>query len=423
MLNLSDFVNIDTKSIWLQVETAEQEKAWQLSQHHSNPIACYNAYLNRVCLHHILNWFQEWLREESSLDAEVFPSEENLYSILEIVNGTAIKIGESRIVLVPTETIDLEELCVPQEWVDIHGWAGDYYIPVQIDLDGDDDNCWMRVCGFATHRQLKNQGRYNQSDRTYSLPIEELTENFTLLFATLGLRLQQELTPEVTLSETEAQNLLQTLSNASIYSPRLRLDVPFAQWAALIVNDQWRQQLYNKRLKLENTVSATDKNSSLSTETANNVSLEPIIRVNLSQWFENLFAAGWQTIDSLNSQFGNLAFEFRSASNLKAGVHGVKLIDLGMQVGGQTLALLLAVSSDTENKISILAQVHPTGNEKYLPANLKVVLTASGKTLQEIQSRNRDCYIQLNRFKGLPGTCFSIKVIVGEFNLTEDFSI
>ncbi|MBW4569095.1 MAG: DUF1822 family protein [Tolypothrix carrinoi HA7290-LM1] len=248
MLSLSDFVNIDTKSIWLLLETSEQEEAWQLSGRHSNAIACYNAFLNRICTANMLKWFEEWLREESSLHAEVFVSQESLYSILELVNGTAIKIGESRIVLVPTETIDLEELCVPQEWVDIHGWAGDYYIPVQIDLDGDDD-CWMRVCGFATHLQLKNQGRYNQSDRTYSLPIEQLTENFTLLFATLGLRLQEELTPEVTLSEVEAESLLQMLSDASIYSPRLRLDVPFSQWAALIANEQWRQRLYNQRLE------------------------------------------------------------------------------------------------------------------------------------------------------------------------------
>ena len=316
MLSLSDFANIDTKHIWLQLETAKQEQAWQLSGHHSNPIACYNAYLNRVCLSHLLNWFQEWLGEESTLHAEVFPCEESLPSLLEIVNGTAIKVGETRIVLVPTETLDIEELRVPQEWVDINSWAADYYISVQVNLDEDDDAS-MRLGGFTTHRQLKNQGKYNESDRTYSLPIEQLTENFTLLFATLGLHWQAEVPPEVTLSTTEAQNLLQTLSDTSVYSPRLRLDVPFAQWAALISNEQWRQQLYNQRLGEEqNTVSTEQTSSPLNTEAVNSISVNsPLKNVKLSQWFQQIFAAGWQSIDEvLDSQLGNLAFEFRSSS-------------------------------------------------------------------------------------------------------------
>jgi Protein of unknown function (DUF1822) len=411
MLSLSDFVNIDTKHIWLQVETAEQEKIWQLSQRHSNAIAIYNAYLNRICLSTLLAWFDESV-QEYTLRAEVFPSAENLPPILEIVNGTAIKVGETKIVLVPTETIDIEELCVPQEWVDIDSWAADYYIPVQVNLDGDDDDSWIRVCGFATHRQLKNQGKYNSSDRTYSLPVEQLTENFTLLFATLGLRWREEVPPEVTLSAVEAQNLLQTLSDTSIYSPRVHSDIPFAQWGALISNEQWRQQLYNQRLaKEKNTVSTAEEHLSPS--------------IHLNQWFENLFAAGWQPIDEvLNSQLGNLAFEFRSFSaTKKTSVNAVKLIDLGVELGGQSLALMLALSQEEDEKTAIIVQVHPTGNQKYLPQNLKIMLLESGNILQQIQSRSLDCYIQLNRFKGLSGTCFSIQLTLDNFRMTENFSI
>lgn len=425
MLSLSDFVNIDTKHTWLQVKTAEQEKVWQLSQHHSNAIAIYNAYLNRICLSRLLTWFQSSL-QEARLRVEVFPSEENLPSILEIVNGTAIKVGETKIVLVPTETIDIEELCVPQEWVDINNWAADYYIPVQVNLD-DDDDCWIRVCGFATHRQLKNQGKYNSSDRTYSLPIEQLTENFTLLFATLGLRWREEVPPEVTLSPAEAQNLLQTLSDTSIFSPRVHLDIPFPQWAVLISNEQWRQQLYNQRLSKEkNTLPTAKKYFSPSIESMNSVSVDSsFIPVNLNQWFQKLFAAGWQPIDEVfNSQLGSLAFEFRSFSaTSKTGVNGVKLIDLGVQLGGQSLALMLALSQEEDKKTAIIVQVHPTGNKKYLPPNLKIMLLESGNILQQIESRSLDCYIQLNRFKGLSGTKFSIQLTLDDFRMTENFSI
>jgi hypothetical protein len=50
-------------------------------------------------------------------------------------------------------------------------------------------------------------------------------------------------------------------------------------------------------------------------------------------------------------------------------------------------------------------------------------LLESDNVLQEVQSRSRDCYIQLNRFKVLPGTNFSIRLVLGEFSITEDFVI
>jgi Protein of unknown function (DUF1822) len=99
------------------------------------------------------------------------------------------------------------------------------------------------------------------------------------------------------------------------------------------------------------------------------------IQINLSQWFQQLFAAGWQPIDEvLNSQLG-LACELRSSSPAnKTGVNGVKLIDLGVQLGGKSLALMVALSVEAEEKTAIIVQVHPTGNEKYVPPNLKLLL-------------------------------------------------
>jgi Protein of unknown function (DUF1822) len=239
MLRLPDFMSIDTTHLWLNISQVEQQKAWQLSQHYSNPTASYNAYLNSVCLYQFFRWFQDWLREEYNESASVFPSEQGLANIWEVVNGAAIQFGDTRLVLIPTEILDLDALCVPQEWVDIKSWAADYYVGVQINLDGDDD-CWMRVCGFTTHRQLKNQGVYDQDCRTYSLPVEALADNIISLFATLELNSQVEVPSLVNLSEAEATNLLHVLGSASVYNPRL-FNIPFTKWAALISNEQWRQ--------------------------------------------------------------------------------------------------------------------------------------------------------------------------------------
>ncbi|MFN6558734.1 MAG: DUF1822 family protein [Nostoc sp. ChiSLP01] len=415
MFNLMELASNNTKHLWLKIAETEQKKAWQYSQqHHSNPIARYNSYLNHICLDSFITWLEDWLQEESGPKPSVWPGKDTLPTILEVVNGIAIQLGETRLILLPTETTDLEELSVPQEWVDIPSWVADYYLAVQVNLD-DEDECWMAVRGFATHRQLKNEARYNQSDRTYSLAVDELTENFTILLATLRLNFREEVPPLATLSTTEAQDLLRILANPSIYSPRLHADVSFRQWAALIGNEQWRQQLYNQRLGLlQSEVSpvadiATNK-----------------IQVNLSQWFDRVFEIGWQSIDTLinTSQLGNLAFATRSFDASKiSGVNGAKLIDLGMQLGEQSVVLLVVLTEEAEGKIGVLVQVHPVGNQKYLLPHLKLVLSSSGETLQVVESRTQDYYISLNRFKCMHETSFSIQLILGNFSITEDFVV
>ncbi|MBD2002739.1 MULTISPECIES: DUF1822 family protein [Cyanophyceae] len=307
MYELQELATAFSNQFGLKISAAEQRKAWEQAQNHSNAIARYNAYLNRICLHTFLNWLSDWLAEESAPKPSIWPSEDTLPSIWEVVNGTAIQLGESRIVLIPSETTDLEELCVPQEWVDIPSFAADYYLAVLINLEGDEDDCWMGVCGFATHRQLKYKGRYNSSDRTYVLSAENLTENLTVMQVTLGLRMQEEIPELPTLSEAEAKKLLQLLSDSSIYSPRLRVDVPFEQWAALLVDDKWRQQLYNRRMvNPDSTVTAVAAaTSSRSQVTAVAAATSSRFVVDLRQWLENLVEERrnlveevWQTFET-----------------------------------------------------------------------------------------------------------------------------
>jgi len=164
------------------------------------------------------------------------------------------------------------------------------------------------------------------------------------------------------------------------------------------------------------------------------------MRVNLSQWFENLFEAGWQSIEALlGIDQENLAFSFRSASGLSEHqVKRAKLINLGLQLGSQSVALLVAlalakrdevpptegIASEADRKVGILVQVHPVGGETYLPPNLRLaLLSEAGDILQDVQSRSQDNYIQLKRFRGDPGECFNIQVAFGDASMTETFEI
>ena len=144
-------------------------------------------------------------------------------------------------------------------------------------------------------------------------------------------------------------------------------------------------------------------------------------KIHLSQWLENIFELGWQSIETiLGSEQQNLAFSLRSNSSIKRA----KLIDLGLQLGNLSLALLVAITPETEQKLGILVQVHPMEGETYLPPNLKLsMLSESGEILQEVESRSVDNYIQLKRFRGLPGESFGIQLTFGEASVTENFVI
>ncbi|MCL1475379.1 DUF1822 family protein [Argonema antarcticum] len=153
----------------------------------------------------------------------------------------------------------------------------------------------------------------------------------------------------------------------------------------------------------------------------------PKSKIKLSQWCQNIFAPGWQSVETLlDSRSGNLALGsgLRNSPIDKTIVKGAKLIDLGMQLGGQSVALLVAIAPETNEKVSIRIQVHPKFTESYLPPNLKLaLLDETGNIIQEVPSRSLDNYIQLPKLEGSPGEQFGIQVSLETFSWEEEFTI
>lgn len=231
----------DSTQIWLEFSAQQQNQAWEKSQSFSLPSSRWNAYLNQICLSTVL----PWLQEEYAPKAKVWPNNPALSSFWEVVNGTAIVLDNTKFVLIPSEAIDRSELQVPQEWVDIPSWVADYYLAVQVNVD---DRCVV-IWGYATHEQLK-KGFYDVSDRTYSLPQENLIHDLNVLWVARQLSTEEitraEVTPLAILPQAQAENLLQRLGNPAIIEPRLA--VPFELWGALLEHGGLRQQLYSRRM-------------------------------------------------------------------------------------------------------------------------------------------------------------------------------
>ncbi len=468
----------------LPISAADQQEAWHESEKQSNAIARHNAYLNLVSL----RTFRNWLSEELEAETAAWPSQDSLPAIWEIVNGTAIQLEETRLVLIPRNEADIEELCVPQEWVDIPSWVADYYLAIEIILDGDEDDCWLRVRGFATHRQLKNQGKFNESDRTYSLPIEELTTNLTVMEATIGLSWQAEVSPLPTLSSSQSAHLLKILGDSSLYSPRLRVDIPFVYWGALLADEKSRQQLYNLRLgqimseviptrqpiilkqwlqnvmengrnAVENIWQAFDTlyvqpeavRSRVGTQTASGDAIAPIVSLlqphqpdrirrqaagvlgEIGTGNRDAIAALIQLLQTTQDEEtrwqASLSLGKIDPGNPLAGVKKARLIDMGMQLGGHRLGLIVAIRPKLEGRIGVCLQVQPLDNGTKLPPHLKLsVLSELGETISGLETQARsddrgggkDEILEL-RFSPPPQTLFRVRISVDNLNITEDF--
>lgn len=153
---------------------------------------------------------------------------------------------------------------------------------------------------------------------------------------------------------------------------------------------------------------------------------EPIkMRATLSQWLKNTFDPGWQFPEAI---LGNCQkdFAFRTSTQLDgASVKQAKLINLGLDLESEFVALVVIVTKQAEEEeVTIRVQVHPEGGATYLPPNINLAyVSVQGKILDEAQSRSLDNFIQLNRLYGLTGECFDIKVACGEISVTEKFII
>ena len=306
-------LDFDLDRIYLEIDPNRRATAWSQSQQLATPASRWRAYLNQVGLQTVLPWLIDEIAPYSRpmLAAPLLPT------IWEWVDGVGIDLRFSgsrfsgsrfsgsrfsgryeRLVLLPTEAIDEDELRVPQEWVDIPSWVGDYYAQVLVNVD----DGWVKIAGFATHQMLKAEGYLDRSDRTYSLPASSLPASDLNTDINL-ISVSQVLIPNAVkraslaasssdrdLDLTQAQNLIARLSNPELLNPRLEID--FAHWSALMAHGGWRRQMSEQRQDRSDSLAGSLAGSS-SASFSDSFSVTQWLQSGLTQLAEQI---GWQTV-------------------------------------------------------------------------------------------------------------------------------
>lgn len=144
--------------------------------------------------------------------------------------------------------------------------------------------------------------------------------------------------------------------------------------------------------------------------------------VNLSQWFENLFEAGWQELEALLTP-KELTPAFNTRSTAESFVRRGKPIQLATQVTQQTVILGIKLSPQSDNSINIVVEVHPIDGQTYLPKALQVKVLDETKTaVMQAIAGDTNQNIQFD-FDAEPGEQFSLQLTLENTSAIEEFMV
>lgn len=145
---------------------------------------------------------------------------------------------------------------------------------------------------------------------------------------------------------------------------------------------------------------------------------QPVVK--LQDWLGGKFDATWQIVQGLlGGNQSQLAWHYRDEMNIEMG----KIIDLGMQLEGSQVNLLVQLEAETENmaEFNLRLRVYPDRSNTYLPPGLRlIVIDEMGETLEAF-ARERDDAIQLELSAEL-GEEFIVTVGLGDALVRQKFT-
>lgn len=380
----------------LEIEASVRSQSARQSQQISHGQGRWNAYLNAMSVQTVLSWFQE----DYSTEARIWLANE-LPDLWGAVDGAAIEIGGRRFVIISNKQLETSEFIVSQEWIDIPTWAGDYFLAIQIDPAGE----WLRIWGYTTHEQLKTLGKYNSSDRNYTLDATQLVEDITALSVIYQLnsneQTQAAIQPLPTLTNSQIQTLWQGLIH--IESSEIRCVLPFQQWGRLLVQTDTRHCLY---------------------ELWRSPNLSRNI-INLANWLQHQFEESWQSIDQVSVQ-PQLAYSLRQSTNATE-ICRARSVRLGAEHEATLVVMLEPERGILEGSIlvenlppEIRVRLYP--GDRAFPNHLTLaLLTETGEIVQSVQANEQAEFIQLKRFRCRFGTSFKVQIAIDQPIFTELF--
>lgn len=394
-----DTVLASPKQWLLEIPENIHQDALREGQSITSTAVAWNRYLAQVTLAAVAAWLQA---EGETTSVAIAP--DTLSQLNQWFGGSAIDWAGKRLVLLPQATLDQSELLVPQEWIDMAQWQGDYFLAAQVDWD---DRC-INVWAYTTHARIKQLAEYVADERLYRLDAVHLIQDLNTFWVTRQLCpdevTQAAIAPIPTLTTSDATSWLER--QATMTNPRLSM--PFETWAALITQPEWLAQLSRD----QSMASSQSVDSTVVSTAA--APTRGAMATNLGQWFNNVIDATWQTLESWMEPSLTPAYAFRDdGESDRAVIRRVKALRFAE---GTLLLLVLTVTPTEDGRLLVQVQLYPSQRaQQCLPERVSLSLCTSDlEPIQTVDSRAQDNLIQLRQFRCPPGFEFVVRVVQGD---------
>ena len=138
--------------------------------------------------------------------------------------------------------------------------------------------------------------------------------------------------------------------------------------------------------------------------------------VNLANWFAGIFEEIWFPPEAVFTP----KLGFAKSSSVDT-VKRAKVIDFGLLLNRQKVALVVTIQPEADSEVGVLVQVHPIDEQEFLPPGLRLKIELESDS-EEVEARAADQLIQLE-FSEIPGRYFSVKVILDDAEIVEKFVV
>jgi hypothetical protein len=236
MLNIDYLKDCFFEHLWIKISEQDKKEAEVNTLYYANQTARNYAYFNYLSN----KLFRKFVEEHQGIESnyQLFDNDNNLARTWQFINGSVVNINEKRLILIPSDATDLEGFEVQKEWVDVPNLAGDYYLPVRVDLERN----YLHIWGFISRENLKKRADYDELNKLYIVNSDDVIDNLESLWIALELCEEKgdvEVLPSLT--ESEAAKLIETYSQPSRYSPRLQGNSQ--KWMGLLNEEKWLREL------------------------------------------------------------------------------------------------------------------------------------------------------------------------------------
>ena len=378
----------------IDLEPEDFEQATLLSDRFKNEAQQWQAYVKFLGLLALKKWLSDrYLTLDNPIES--LPP----HQIISSEPICPLQVNGFTVCLLTDENMVNEGIEIPEKIIDYPEFSAHFYILIQVSVESEE----AILIGFIRHDQFKD--RFLQKNEIGNYPLSLTQLNYDSSHLILNLKY---LSPA-------AIKLPENTSTESKYWEKL------TSWLEGILTEGWQpveELLGNRQPTMKMAFRLNQTTEKPRDKTQADLSQPELSDTEVNKDLIQIL----QTTENEEKRWKTAELLWKiDPSHPAAGVR--RAIDLGMQLAGVPVALMIAILPKPNQEFAVLSRVYPLQDQHFLPTNLKLIgLDEMGESFFEIRAEELNDSIQY-KFTADVGDRFSLQVSLNSAIVTKHFII